>query len=290
MGYRVLAVSGGEPVLYRPLPRLLAAARAQGMTTTVSSNATVLSRDGARRLAGLVDLVAVSVDGTPDSHDRMRGKKGAFTGMVRGLGHLRAAGLPFAILVTLTQRNLHELPFVHAFAREQGASLLQVHPLDGQGRALETVVAGDRPDPLELTVAAVLARELGAGTDPPVHVDVVTRDQIIADPARFLGDGMVREGPLAAWVHPLVVRADGVVLPVTHDFPEELGLGSLREASLRQLVTSWRADGRAERFAACCGRAHEVLTGDEGPAVSYWYEALTAAVRADLASVSRCAG
>ena len=43
LGYRQLAVSGGEPMIYRPLPALLALGRELGMVTTVTSNGMLLS-------------------------------------------------------------------------------------------------------------------------------------------------------------------------------------------------------------------------------------------------------
>ena len=38
LGYRQLAVSGGEPLLYPALPGVLAAARAGGLVTTLTTN------------------------------------------------------------------------------------------------------------------------------------------------------------------------------------------------------------------------------------------------------------
>jgi MoaA/NifB/PqqE/SkfB family radical SAM enzyme len=38
LGYRVASVSGGEPFMYQPLPRLLTAAKASGMRTQLVSN------------------------------------------------------------------------------------------------------------------------------------------------------------------------------------------------------------------------------------------------------------
>src|SRR6266568_1245666 len=73
LGYRTVAVSGGEPFLYPALPATLQAARAHGMTTTITTNGTVLTERRAAQVAGLVDLVAISLDGTPESHNRMRG-------------------------------------------------------------------------------------------------------------------------------------------------------------------------------------------------------------------------
>src|SRR3712207_1573775 len=42
-GYDTLGVSGGEPLMYRPLPTLLEHARSLGMATTVTTNGMLLT-------------------------------------------------------------------------------------------------------------------------------------------------------------------------------------------------------------------------------------------------------
>jgi len=78
LGYRQLAVSGGEPLLYGPLPELLARARELGMLTTVTTNGMLLTPRRWDPLAALVDVLAVSIDGTQEEHDLIRRRDGAF--------------------------------------------------------------------------------------------------------------------------------------------------------------------------------------------------------------------
>ncbi len=284
LGYRAMAVSGGEPLLYRPLPGLLDAARANGLLTTLTTNGMTVTRRRAAMLAGRVDLVAVSVDGPPARHDRMRARDGAFAGMLRGLTHLRDAGVPLGFIFTLTQHNVADLPWLAEFAAQQGAVLLQAHPLDLQGRALVTEVAAARPDAFELAVARAVRVALErAAQGLTVEVDAVERGDAAGAPARFLGTGQVGSWRLGEWVQPLVVKADGTVLPLTYDFPAEFGLGSLHDGDLVSLAREWIDTGRAESFAATCQRAFQTLTGPDGPPISYWYESLTATVRRELA-------
>lgn len=135
-GYNVVSVSGGEPLLYRELPALLGHAKGLGLFTTVTTNGTVTTE---RRLAAVsdsLDLLAISLDGIPESHDEMRGA-GSFARMERRMQFVRECGIAFGFIFTLTQHNLHELGWVLDFCLEQGAALLQIHPLEGVGRASE---------------------------------------------------------------------------------------------------------------------------------------------------------
>jgi len=134
-GYGVASFSGGEPLLYKQLPALLHHAHDCGMITTVTTNGMLLDERKLETLQGAADLIAISLDGKPKSHNIMRASKQAFAGMLARLEGLRASEIPFGFIFTLTQYNLDELDWVASFALEQGARLLQIHPLEEVGRA-----------------------------------------------------------------------------------------------------------------------------------------------------------
>src|SRR5215212_9230707 len=113
----------------------------------------------------------------------MRAHDRAFATMAARLPGLRASGIPFAFITTLTLHNAHELPWLMDFAAEQGAAMLQVHPLDGRGRAVEGLL-DQRPDAVELG-AALLAAAAFAPAGLVVHVDAVLREQLAEWPERF---------------------------------------------------------------------------------------------------------
>src|SRR6267378_2878338 len=153
-GYNVASFSGGEPTLYRPLRQLLDHAHDCGMLTTVTTNGMLLDKRRLNMLEGGTDLLAISLDGVPESHDTIRGSKRAFREMAARLADLRATGIPFGFIFTLTQYNLDELEWVASFALEQGARLLQIHPLEDVGRAREEM-PGEHPDAVESAYAMI---------------------------------------------------------------------------------------------------------------------------------------
>src|SRR2546425_8439403 len=51
-GYRVVSISGGEPLLYSALPSLLAEARRHGLHTTVTTNGLLLYNSRIQLLSG----------------------------------------------------------------------------------------------------------------------------------------------------------------------------------------------------------------------------------------------
>jgi MoaA/NifB/PqqE/SkfB family radical SAM enzyme len=276
LGYRQLAVSGGEPLVYRSLADLLRHARALGMVTTVTTNGMLLTDRRWEPLAPLVDVLAVSIDGRPDEHDMIRRCDGAFARTVAGLEVLRTAGTPFGFIFTLTQHNVDSLEFVVRLAAEEGARGVQVHPLTIHGRAVETMAAS-RPDGTELTVALCEAAMLARGLGVAVHVDALSGMQLTSH-----RDSLVPERPVERVVDiapVLVVAPDGSVVPMTHEVHPSLGLGSLLRHPLAFLARRWLLDGHADALAEACERTWAELTKDEPPPAVYWYDEVASRTR-----------
>jgi MoaA/NifB/PqqE/SkfB family radical SAM enzyme len=238
LGFGTVAVSGGEPLLWPALPEVLGHARALGMRVTVTTNGTLLR---GRRLAALcevADAVALSVDGPPELHDTVRARPGAFRRLADGLLRLRETGVPFGIIHTLTERSWPHLPWVADFAAEQGAALLQLHPLELAGRAA-TAMPGDaaRQDTLgrAFLVSQALAADFAGRMN--VQLDLVLRQDLLADPARFLMDG----GP--EHLRTLVVEPDGAVVPVTYGLDRAYAIANLADESLADGWARWATAG-----------------------------------------------
>jgi len=279
LGYRQLAVSGGEPLLYGPLPELLACARGLGMVTTMTSNGMLITPARWEPLAPLVDVLAISIDGRPGEHDEIRGRSGAFARTVASLEVVRSSGARFGFIFTLTQYNADSLEFVVRLAAEHGARSVQVHPLTLHGRAA-TTLSGARPDGTELVAALLEATRLGGELGVVVHVDAVTIDQLLE-----YRDHLVPDRPVTALIDAapiLVVDADGSVVPLTHEVSRTLALGSLADARLGVLARDWLASGRADRLAEACERTWTELTEASVPSAAYWYDEVAARTKASL--------
>ena len=250
----MLAVSGGEPLLYNGLVELLDAARAAGLATTLTTNGTVLTRSRLAQLRTRLDLLALSLDGVPESHDRIRNCRGAFARLEGNMPAVRESGIRFGFIFTLTQHNLHELDWVAAFALEHGAQLLQVHPLELAGRARAQMVE-EHPDALELGFGFAEALRLRAQLQGRLHIhlDVATRPGV-RELAQHDGD-QAAPTRLADAVSPLVVEADGTVVPLTYGFPRAFALGNLHDAPLQVLGPHWLAT-TYDRYHATVSRLH----------------------------------
>jgi MoaA/NifB/PqqE/SkfB family radical SAM enzyme len=290
-GYDVVGFSGGEPLLYEPLGELLAATRKLGLRVSVTTNGMLLDE---RRVGWLRDastcLVAISLDGQPESHNRMRGSPRAFESMRDRLPLLRDAGIAFGFIFTLTQFNCNELQWIADFAQEQGAQLLQIHPLEVVGRAEESLDDA-APDDYELAVAFVESTRLQAeaGDRIVIHFDLLDRDFLAENPDTFfatsLGAGAASH-PFADSISPLILEADGTLVPLGHGFPRAFALGNLRDSSFSELIRDWRATREVEFRRLCQGIWEEMREPAEWPFFNWYSEVRRRAANWEMAAIN----
>ena len=138
--FRMLAFTGGEPLMRRDLFELMAYAQALGFTNTMATNATLIDDDVARHLRryGLV-IGAVSLDGfDAATHDYVRNQPGSFEAALRGIRALSRAGIPLHINITAMGYNVEELERLTALVDELGAAILILYQLVpvGRGRSI----------------------------------------------------------------------------------------------------------------------------------------------------------
>jgi len=282
IGYKVLSVAGGEPLLYPALGKLLRASHAAGLATTVTTNGMLLGRRQLDMLAADCDLLAISLDGMPESHNYMRNSSRAFEKMCARLQGLRACGIPFGFIFTLTFHNVHELEWVAQFAVEQGAELLQLHPLEPVGRATRTL-DGSLPDGEENAAAlfeAVRIRDLYKDVID-VQIDLATIPALLDHPTRvFVRDATVcGEQTVADVVAPLVVESSGLVSPLQYGFPRAWSWGNIKHARLPELAASWLSRDYATFLTLCRSVYQQLVSNDDEPVLNWYQHVFAAALR-----------
>jgi MoaA/NifB/PqqE/SkfB family radical SAM enzyme len=275
LGYTVLSVSGGEPAAYPPLAQLLRSAKTLGLRTTVTSNGMLLDPSRLSAWAGSLDLLAISLDGKPDSHNRMRGSEKAFSLLQARLEDVRRSGIPFGFIFTLTLHNLDELEWVAQFAHDQGASLLQVHPLEKAGRA-RFELEGSEPDALEGACSFLeLARlEQPYGGRLRFQTDLALRGVVANAPERVYANGLCESEANALFgelISPLVIEASGTAAPLEYGFARHFALGNIREERLATMAARWRGE-RYGAFRRLCQQVHGQILADPELTVVNWYE------------------
>jgi MoaA/NifB/PqqE/SkfB family radical SAM enzyme len=241
IGTAGVGFTGGEPMLRDDLPDLMALATRLGMHAHLNTDGLRVADRARDLLRTGVRSVNVSLDGaTEATHDRARGRPGAFRAATAALSALRAARgdrrLPrLAAVTVLTAKNLREAPDVVRAALAAGADRVGVIPVHDFGQGETTPPAAEVAEGVE---ALRRLHAEGRIDNSTAYLDLL--------PRAFRGE----PSPLRCYAPfaSVVVDCYGDVYPC---FP----LMERREPVGRiPLVPLWRSEAYArarERLAAC---------------------------------------
>jgi radical SAM protein with 4Fe4S-binding SPASM domain len=142
--FRMVAFTGGEPLVRDDLFELLAYSKALGFSNTLATNGMLIDDEVALRLrdCGVV-IGAVSLDGAhAETHDYVRDHPGAFKAALRGIRALQRVGIPLHVNVTVMEHNLEQLASLMALVDHLDTAILIMYQLVpvGRGREIERAV------------------------------------------------------------------------------------------------------------------------------------------------------
>ncbi|MDD4358065.1 MAG: radical SAM protein, partial [Smithellaceae bacterium] len=134
-GAPVILFSGGEPLMRKDLLELAKYATDRGMRAVISTNGTLITREIAAELQKIgLSYVGVSLDGLEKTHDRFRGKKGAFDAAIEGIRNCRDAGIKVGIRFTVNRHNLADVPAMFDLLRQEKVERMCFYHLVYTGR------------------------------------------------------------------------------------------------------------------------------------------------------------
>ena len=117
----VLILSGGEPLMRRDIFDISERAKAMRFYVGLSSNGTLIDAGLADRIRDIgYDYVGISLDGIGATHDRFRGRAGAYDEALGGLRLLRDRGIKVGVRFTMTEDNAVELPRLLDLVEREG--------------------------------------------------------------------------------------------------------------------------------------------------------------------------
>ena len=109
LGVEQVVFTGGEALMHRKLPELTHFFREIGATLTLLTSGLLLEKHAALVTAEFHEVI-VSLDGPPEVHDQIRGVKGAFALLSRGVHALkRQSTLPVRARCTVQHANFAHL-------------------------------------------------------------------------------------------------------------------------------------------------------------------------------------
>ena len=110
LGIQEVALIGGETYLHEGWTEVIAEIRRCGMQSTLVTGGRGMTPERARQAAQAgVQSVAVSIDGVPETHDRLRALAGSHAAAVEALRNCRAAGIQVAVNTQVNRLSAPDL-------------------------------------------------------------------------------------------------------------------------------------------------------------------------------------
>ncbi|MEN6373454.1 MAG: 12,18-didecarboxysiroheme deacetylase [Smithella sp.] len=195
-GSPVILFSGGEPLLRKDIFELAQYAKDKGMRAVISTNGTLITSEVAASLKEIgLSYVGVSLDGLEKTHDRFRGKKGAFAAAIEGIRNCRKAGVKVGIRFTVNKHNLTDVPAMFDLLRKEKIERMCFYHLVYTGRGSK-LRAEDLTHEETRRLLDLIAAETRKMFDDGLSPEILTVDNHADGPYLYLK--LKREDPARA--------------------------------------------------------------------------------------------
>jgi radical SAM protein with 4Fe4S-binding SPASM domain len=240
LGCKRLTLSGGEPTLCSYWPDVARVATDAGVKVNMITNGLRADRDLIRKAkdSGLVNL-GVSLDGTEQQHDSIRGRGGMYQRVLQLLDDCATEHMPIGVITTIGKANMNSLEAIHDVIAPR-AYVWQVQLAEAMGNQRRQ--SHPQIDPTDLLhIVPTLAHLIRKS-----KIEIRTADNI-----GYFGpfESVIRRSrktPIPCWVgcyggcRHMGIQADGTVKGCLSMQAIEAGEGNVTQTSLAEI---WNRPG-----------------------------------------------
>lgn len=123
-GVERVIIAGGEPTLRRDLPDILDYLKKSNFPiVAMASNAVLINKELATELAKNLDYADITIDGIPETHNKIRGQ---YDKVIKGINNLKEAGVTISLVNVLLSDNVNDVIEVCRMANKLGARKLKI--------------------------------------------------------------------------------------------------------------------------------------------------------------------
>ncbi len=142
LGIGRIQLTGGEPTMHPHFADILSSCIGSGVFVNVITNGCDLPKDCEHALENLdprCGVVQVSIDGSRETHDAIRGRKGSYDSASKLVSRLTRHGVAVDVAATVWGQSYEDLEHVCRLAKKLGARSFRASPLFEAGRAAHGV-------------------------------------------------------------------------------------------------------------------------------------------------------
>jgi radical SAM protein with 4Fe4S-binding SPASM domain len=139
-GVKFLIFSGGEPLTRKDIYDIADRCTELGIVTYLSTNGLYVKKSNAEKILDTFDYVGISIDGSPEVHDKFRGLKGSFVESMKAVDLLNSYGkTKVGIRFTITKDTYDDLAFIFELAEQHNIPKVYISHLVYSGRGLDNL-------------------------------------------------------------------------------------------------------------------------------------------------------
>lgn len=139
-GIKFLIFSGGEPLTRKDLFEIAGRCKELGIVTYLSTNGLYVKQSNAEKILDAFNYIGISIDGSPEVHDKFRGLKGSFAQSMKAVDLLNSFGkTKVGIRFTITKDTYDDLAFIFDLAEQHAIPKVYISHLVYSGRGLENL-------------------------------------------------------------------------------------------------------------------------------------------------------
>lgn len=180
IGASAVVFSGGEPLLRNDIFELISFVKKNNMGACITSNGLMINEKTASDLSNSgVDVVNVSIEGSKDTHDYLRGKE-TFEKVISALSNLKKYSIESTVATMVSRYNYKHLPYIVNLAMEYGATTMKFQPfnalfLKDKSKKSEFLISGEEKAGLVQAIGDVisLCGKYGINTNPIAYLEKI---------------------------------------------------------------------------------------------------------------------
>lgn len=139
-GVKFLIFSGGEPLTRKDLFDIALRCKELGIITYLSTNGLYVKQSNAEKILDTFNYIGISIDGSPEVHDKFRGLKGSFIESMKAVDLLNSFGkTKVGIRFTITKDTYDDLAFIFDLAEQHNIPKVYISHLVYSGRGLDNL-------------------------------------------------------------------------------------------------------------------------------------------------------
>lgn len=136
MGVFQITIGGGEPLVYRGLWNVVSHMRELHLGVSMTTNAYVVKDEDIENIKRYSVKTNVSIDGAPQTHDKIRNKQGAYDRSIANIRRMIDAGIYPTLRYTMMRSNLADVDHMIELSKDLGLTL-KPRRAKPSGRVLE---------------------------------------------------------------------------------------------------------------------------------------------------------